>query len=223
MGTMLALAALALIDSTSIGTLVIPLMLVVRRRGVPVRPMTIYLGTVVGLYFLVGVALLLGAGAIADRVSDLRSSPPLQLVQLVLGIALLVYGVLADKLPGAGRRRPDVPPTFSARSMVILAVGAVLVELATMLPYLAAIGIIAGLDAVLPVKLLVLLGYCLVMILPAVGLMTVTMLIGDRFWPRLERIIAWVEKQVAETMLWVAALVGIYLAAGAAASLGWIE
>jgi len=222
MASLLSLAALALIDSTSIGTLVIPLMLVVRSRGVQVRPLAVYLGTVVALYFLVGVALLFGAEALAHRVGDLLEWRPIVWAQLVLGVALLSYGVFANKLPGTGRRRPDVPPQLSARAMVSLAIGAVVVELATMLPYLAAIGIISAQDVTLPVRLLVLLAYCLVMILPALVGIALAALLGARIWDRLERIIRWVEKQVAETMLWIAALVGIYLIASALKELGYI-
>ncbi|MGC4192356.1 MAG: GAP family protein [Thermomicrobiales bacterium] len=222
MGTLVSLVALALVDSTSIGTLVVPLLLVVHSRKVQARPLAVYLGTVAGLYFLVGVALLFGAHVIADRVDGVLEAPPVQWAQLVLGVVLAAYGIFANNLPGAGRRRPDVPPQLSPKAMVALGTGSVAVELATMLPYLAAIGLIASLDAVVPVKLAVLLGYCLVMILPAVLLIALAAIFGARIWRRLERIIAWVEGQVAETMLWVAALVGIYLAAAAAASLGLI-
>lgn len=221
MGTMFSLVALALVDSTSLGTLVIPLLLVVRSREVQVRSLSIYLATVVGLYFLVGVALLFGAQAVADRVGDVLSARPVQWMQLALGVLLALYGIFANKLPWAGRRA-DVPSQRSAKAMVALGVASVAVELATMLPYLAAIGLIASLDTVLPVRLAVLLAYCLVMILPAVLLIALAAAFGARIWGRLERFIAWVEKQVAETMLWIAALVGIYLAASAAASLGLI-
>lgn len=220
MGTALSLAALALLDSTSIGTLVVPLLLVVRSRGVQARSLTVYLGTVVGLYFLVGVALLLGAEAILGRVSGLLDERPVLWMQLVLGVVLLAYGVFADRIPGMGGRRPDVPPQLSPRAMVALGAGSVLVELATMVPYLAAIGLIAALDVAVVGKLGVLLAYCLVMVLPAVVLIALAAAFGARIWDRLERIIAWVERQTAETMLWIAALVGIYLAGDAAVSLG---
>lgn len=64
------LVLLALIDSTSFGTLLIPLCLMLA-PGLP-RPgrILLFLGTVAGFYLLLGIALLLGASTLLDTLQE---------------------------------------------------------------------------------------------------------------------------------------------------------
>jgi hypothetical protein len=57
---------------------------------------------------------------------------------------------------------------------------------------------------------------------PALLLIAAAVAFGQKIWPRLERALDWLERQTAETMLWVAGIVGYYLAANAAVALGII-
>jgi hypothetical protein len=223
MEVLVSLAALALVDSTSFGTLVIPLALIIRSRGVQLPGLLAYFGTVVGLYFLIGIALLLGAEALTDWVSDLLELRVVKWAQLVLGLGLLAFGVFKRKPKNKPPRTAKVPARLAPRAMVTLALGAVVLEVATMLPYIAAIAILSSMGVGVGIKFGILLAYCLVMILPAVVLIGIAKLFGERIWPRLERVLGWLERQTAETILWIAAIAGIYLAAGAAASLGFID
>lgn len=95
MGDLLALAGLALLDSLSVGTLVIPLALVVSRRRVDVGPLTVYLVTVVAIYFALGVALVLGIEALTGPFLRAFEAEPAQWVKLALGVVLLAFGILA--------------------------------------------------------------------------------------------------------------------------------
>ena len=52
MGSVIAVVGLALLDSLSLGTLVIPLALIVHWRAVKVPALTAYLITVAAVYFL---------------------------------------------------------------------------------------------------------------------------------------------------------------------------
>ncbi|MGS2617245.1 hypothetical protein ACVCAH_22370 [Micromonospora sp. LZ34] len=56
-GLLLALAGLALVDSTSIGTLFIPVWLLLTPGPVNARRILTYLGTIAGFYFAVGLLL----------------------------------------------------------------------------------------------------------------------------------------------------------------------
>ena len=72
------LAGLALLDSTSLGTLVIPIALVVRSRRVDRGPMTIYLTTVCLVYLGLGIALVAGfnlIGSAAARMARTETAP----------------------------------------------------------------------------------------------------------------------------------------------------
>ena len=66
-----------------------------------------------------------------------------------------------------------------------------------------------------PVRLLVLAGYCLVMILPALVLIGLAGAVGDRVWPRLERFIPVLEREARTTLLWIAAIAGGWMAVSA--------
>ena len=97
--------------------------------------------------------------------------------------------------------------------MVALGLGASLTEAATMLPYIAAMGIIGSWDIPSAAKSGAVGVYCLVMILPTVILATLALLFGQKFFPRLERLIPRLEYEAKVTLLWIAAIVGIYMVA----------
>lgn len=93
------LALLALIDSTSIGTLLIPLWLLLRPDARRVLPrILLYLGVLAGFYLLVGIAILSGAGwVIAGLGTDsLTQIPAVQWAMVIGGGALLAYALRPD-------------------------------------------------------------------------------------------------------------------------------
>lgn len=95
--------------------------------------------------------------------------------------------------------------------MVALGLGASLTEAATMLPYIAAMGIIGSWEIPSAAKAGAVGIYCLIMIVPTVVLATLALLFGRKFFPRLERLIPRLEYEAKVTLLWIAAIVGIYM------------
>lgn len=211
---LLTLVGLALLDGTSLGTLVIPLRVVIARRRVDVGPLAVYLGTVVAVYYALGVALMAGYDVLVGPLSAAWSSDAGIWVRLATGVVLLLVGVLS---PTPAPREGPVPQprSLSLAAMVALGAGAALSEAASMLPYLAANGIITGMSIGWPARLLVLAGYCLVMVLPAVVLIGLAAAFGHRLWPRLDRLLPRLEREAKVSLLWAAALVGIFLVRGA--------
>lgn len=221
---LLTLAGLALVDSTSFGTLGIPLVPVVAARQVQVQPMLIYFGTVVAFYFLIGVVILLGAQAAIDVIGDALESRAIMWGQLALGVGLVLVSFLFDgKAKGGKPSRNWTPATTSGRTMVGLALTATLLEVATMLPYLGAIGLLSTSDTNLAQRLLILAAYCIVMVLPAVLILVMASIFGDRLWSRLERLSAWIQRNSEETLSWVIGIVGFFLAADAISKLGILQ
>ena len=81
--SILSLIGLALLDSLSIGTLVIPLALILMWRNVRVPALAAYLLTVAAVYFALGVAMLLGftgLGSYVERITDTPVFPWITLV-----------------------------------------------------------------------------------------------------------------------------------------------
>lgn len=219
------LAVLALVDSTSFGTLLIPIWFLLAPGRVRTGRLLAFLGTVAGTYLLVGVGLVSGAGVLLDRAADLGRSQPVTVAQAVVGAALLAGSFAmpggratdADGRPTSGRvlrwrdRAVGAEAGAGVAPLVALAVGAVVLELATMLPYLAATGIIASADLTWPGRLAVLATYCLVMVLPALVLLVARVVAHGRVEPLLRRIGRWMERSGAEATAWVVGVVGFFV------------
>lgn len=215
---LIPLAGLALLDGLSVGTLVIPLVLVVRRGRVDWGPLSIYFLTVLSWYFLLGVALLMGLDAATGALDSFLASDLGSWITVIAGALLLAYGVLAPDPAKREGSRPDVPaPT--AWAMIALATGAAVAEAATMVPYLAAIGLMASLDLGFLTRLILLACYCVLMILPALVLLAVASIVGCAMMPRLERLLPKLEREAKITLLWLAALGGIWLMSSGAVAL----
>ena len=232
------LAVLALVDSTSLGTLVIPVWLLLSSRRPPVGRILLYLGVVAGLYFLLGTAVLLGAGALlaglGDGLGAGLESTPAYVLQVVVGVGLLVLSFVIEPADVGARRRArraarrggggaaDSPAdrrrgwreriTGSPRAVVGVALAAVALEVATMLPYLGAIGLLTAHAPSLPAALGLLAGYCLAMVLPALALLGLRLVAAERIDPLLRRVDAWASRSGASTVAWILGILGAVLA-----------
>lgn len=234
------LALLALVDATSMGTLVIPLWLLLAARRPPVARLLLYLGVVVGLYFLIGLAVLLGAGFLLDQVRGALDSSAGYVVQVAVGVLLVVVSYLVEPADGGAARRAraaaragetdmgrgaDAPPAGSPRahewrsrimaspwSVVGVAVACVGLEVATMLPYLGAIGLISAHAPHLPAAAGLLAAYCCLMVVPALGLLVLRLVAAERVERPLRRLEAWAVRSGSSAMAWILGIVGLVLA-----------
>jgi len=237
------LVLLALIDSTSFGTLLIPLWLMLS----PGRPrpgrILLFLGTVAAFYLLLGIALLFGASMLLDILQQIGNSRPVRIAQLAVGVGLMVLGVVMEPWTKAGKARrvarraeklarsgPSLQMRMRARAtdasapvgaVFVLALTAAIIEAASMVPYLAAIGILTASALPMAGRAAVLSGYCLVMIAPALLLLAARFLLHDQVAPVLTRLEAFLSRNANEAMAWVAFLVGLYMAGDSLNALGW--
>ncbi|MCD0443388.1 GAP family protein [Glycomyces sp. A-F 0318] len=243
-----SLAALALIDSTSFGTLLIPIWLLLAPGRVRAGRMLVYLGTIAAFYFVVGLAVALGATAFVGDIGALLDTRAASWVQLVLGAGLILLSFRFDpkkQKEGGGRvarwreRALGIDETGetgetgaaagtrtrrgSVLSLAGLAAGAAALEVATMLPYLAAIGMVtaAGLGAAGTTAAMA--AYCAVMVLPALVLLAARLVARDAVEPLLQRINDWMTKHATSTTGWVIAIVGFLLLRDAAMRLDLLE
>ncbi|NUT33135.1 MAG: GAP family protein [Hamadaea sp.] len=251
-----SLAVLALIDSTSFGTLLIPIWLLLHPGRIRPGRILVFLGTVAAFYFAVGVAIALGADAYLPQLRRILDTPAALWTQLVLGVALFFWSFRMDKKksaagssggrppldldPAAGRQpadagrtagRPQQPSRMArwreramtdgnAASLAGLALTAAAAEVTTMLPYLAAIGLLTTSALAAPQIALVMGGYCLLMIAPALVLLMLRLTAGHRIEPLLRRISDWMAKSNA--VAWIVGIVGFLLARDAAVRLDLI-
>lgn len=230
--TLGGLVVLALIDGTSVGTLGIPVWMLAQQR-IRARPVAGYLLTIAAFYWVLGVVLLLGVDALLGIADGLSANPALAWAQLVVGLGLLGCSFAFDEKPAARRRARrearGAGPTrverlkgrvvgerATTRAVVALAVVAGVIEAASMLPYLAAMGLLTASELDLGVQLLVLIGYVLVMVAPALVLLGLRVGLATRVEPLLARINAWFAKRSDAMIGWVLGIVGVLLALDAA-------
>ena len=229
---LLALAGLALVDSTSIGTLVVPLWMLVHPQ-LRARMVVLYLAVIGLFYWILGVGLLGGASILADRWAAIEASTLTHWTQLIIGSAMLVGSFWPDT-PWAKRRaarRGTSGPRArwrervageraSAPAVAGVALVAGLIEAASMLPYLGAVGLLSTTGLGLPARAGVLAAYVLIMCAPALVLLGLRVLLDDRIRPRLARIEAWVTRRSGGALWWVVGLLGFFLARDALGRLG---
>lgn len=226
------LILLALLDSTSVGTLVIPVWLLLSPRRPPSSRVAGYLAAIAGYYFAVGLVLLLALGAGAAALASMSMQPLLLWAQLVVGVGLFALSWRYDS--GRRRRRGEPDRTIRWRDRVLdteyghagllrLAVLAGSVELLTMLPYLAALGLITAADLNRQQQLALLGGYCLVMVLPALVFTAVRAVATARIEPLLVRVDNFLHRHADSALGWVMGIAGFLIARDAAARLWWLD
>ena len=101
-----------------------------------------------------------------------------------------------------------------------VAVAAGLVEVATMLPYIVAMTMLADAGVGTPLRVLSLVGYCVLMILPALILLVLRVVAARLVHRPLERFAAWMERNGAENTAWIIGIIGFLIARSAATELG---
>lgn len=225
--TAAALAALALVDSTSFGTLGIPVYMLVQPR-VRVAALVGYLATIAGFYWLLGVVLVLGAAGLQRAFAGLDDGGLLTYGQLVVGVGLFAWSFRFDKKRAARRRavagtsrrerwtQALVGEKPRAGVVMAVALAAGLVEVASMLPYLGAIGIITQAKLGPLAVGGALAGYVLVMTGPALVLLVLRLVAHRAIEPVLVRLGDWFSRNADELLGWILGIVGFLLVADAA-------
>lgn len=227
---LLTLAALALVDSLSVGTLLIPVFFLIAPRLRAGR-LLVYLLTIAGFYLVVGLLLLWGATAALAALQNSVDPVVGSVVQLVAGTTLLLVAIAMPTKP----RDPGSEPGRLARwrdralngsgpgTLIGVALVAGALELATMVPYLGAVGLLTAAPVDDAARVGMLAAYCLVMIAPALVLLVLRIAARRLVEPALARFGAWLERTGAENTAWILGIVGFLLARGAANDLGLFE
>ena len=224
---LLSLAGLAIIDSTSIGTLFIPVWLLLAPERIRPARFLGYLATIAGFYFVAGLVLLAGGAGVAAAFGEVSARRPLLFVQLAVGVVLfgLSFWVEARKDRAAAGvlrwRDRAVGGATGARGLTALALLAALAEVATMLPYLGAIGMLVAAELSWGTTVPLLAGYCVVMVVPALALWAVRAFGPSWVELVLQRLNGWMLAKGGGLLSWVLGIAGFLVARDAAFRLWW--
>jgi cytochrome c biogenesis protein CcdA len=222
------LVGLALADSTSVGTLVIPVWLLLRDR-LQARQTLLYLVVIAAFYWAVSLVLLALMTQMGPLVRTIHVDRSWSWGQLAAGVAVLAFGVWVDRRgpvegqPSRAQRWRDRALKLDrTRAVIGLALAAGVVEAATMLPLLAALGMIER-STLSPVESpLAVSGYVAIMMLPATVLLAVRAGIGGRGARPLASVGRWLERHTNAIAGTVLIVVGALVSADAAIRLDLI-
>ena len=169
-----ALVGLAFLDASTLSTLLIPLWLLARPGVFQPRRLATYLTVTAGTYFLLGFAVLVLAHQFIDAYLATLQSRLASQIAIGLGAVVIVMGII-----GLLRSRREAQPGTStmtrlrdralesSTSVATLAFSAIVLEAATMWPYLVGISLIAANGPGLPLDIFWLALYNVIMVLPA--------------------------------------------------------
>ena len=217
--SLLALPLLALADSTSIGTLVIPVLLLLAPGRPSFGRMLAYLAVVAGLYFMIGLGLLRVTDVAATALQSPQAFTAGVILEALVGVILIAFALwrglrpkrtTSDKL--SSWRLRALEPKSPLRPLFALAITAVAIEAASMLPYIGAIALISRADLPIAGSTLLIAGYSFLMIAPAIVLTVLRRAGSAKLDPVLERISQWSSKSSGSpAILWAAGIVGVAL------------
>lgn len=211
---LLPLLALALLDSLNPSALVVALWLLARPRATP--RLLAYVTGIFVAYFGIGVATMSGLGAVRDALAAALAHPAALVAQALLGAGLLGYALFA---PGTAQQPREPPEPASDRwpAFVLLGMTVTLVELATALPYFAALALMLQAHLGAAQWLPLLLGYNLLFVAPPLGLLAMQAWMGRRSDARFARWRERLRRGAREATLWIFGLVGFALLGDAVA------
>jgi cytochrome c biogenesis protein CcdA len=201
---LLGLLALAVVDSINPSAIVVTLYLLSRERAA--AQVVVYVAAIYVTYFTLGAMMLLGFDALLPSLNTMGSSRLAYIVQGLIGLAMLLYAILA---PATARSAPQLEPgasTFAALS--VLGVTVTMMELPTAVPYFGAIALLtaAGLPPAGWLPLLAL--YNAIFVLPPVLLLVGHLVFGRQLDARYADIKNRLQAGARETLLWILGLVG---------------
>lgn len=211
MELLLSVGALSILDTLSPATLAVTVYILLTTKEQLVRRLLAYLITVAGFYFAVGIALMLGLDTLLHSFTGVSGNPVLSQAMTWIGIALLVgsFFVPTKKKTNAWELPRRTNPRISA--MIMLGLTTSIIEVATALPYFAAIGMMTAAQ-LSPVQWLpILAGYNFVMILPPLLLLSLHLLFGRSMQKPLEKLRAKLARNSGSTLSWVMFIAGLLI------------
>jgi hypothetical protein len=200
---LVALAALALVDSINPSAIVVTLYLLSLNRSAA-HPV-VYVGAIFVTYFVLGVMLLLGVQSLWPSAGDFFETRVGFVVQSAVGAALLAYGLRSPDQPSTA----IAPPATGAwAALIVLGITVTAMELPTAVPYFGAIALLTNMEVPVAGRVVLLAAYNLVFVLPPLALIAGHYLMRGALDTRYADLRARLERGASETARWIAGLLG---------------
>ncbi|MEH6943162.1 GAP family protein [Bacillus sp. JJ722] len=207
---LILIGVLGLLDMFSPAVIGVTVYVLLVAKGQKTRLIITYLVTVALFYFSVGVFLMLGLDVFFDRIADVFRSNTAKTFMTIVGAILLVGSWFVPKKKATG---PPKPKTFKVGAMVALGLTTSLIEVATALPYFAAIGILTSNKLPFYEWFPILIGYNIMMITPALILLSLHILFRHFMNKPLMNLQNLFDKNTSSALSWVMFFVGLFMLA----------
>lgn len=210
--TVLGIAAL---DSINPSAILVTFWLLPRRNYA--QAVTAYVAGIFLTYLALGIILLSGFSKISS-ITDTSNNLAFLIAELCIGIGLFVYSFFIK--PGRNdlilkrlESRTNLLALFMLGSLVTV------IEFTTALPYIGAIGVLAGANINIYQQLSLLLVYNLIFIMPPLIIMCVYMLLGESVKRHFTRWKNTIEKRGNNAWPWIVGIIGFLIARDAVVQL----
>ncbi|WP_106767386.1 GAP family protein [Paenibacillus faecalis] len=205
---LISVGALSLLDTISPAMLGVTVYLLLSARDRLVPRLMVYLLTVAGFYFFVGASLMLGLDAIFESVSGILQNRAVSWIMAITGAVLFIASFY---VPTKKTTEPRRPKSSSIGAMVALGFTTALLEVATALPYFAAIGLMTTAQLKIFQWVPILVAYNFIMILPPLLLFGLHAVFGRLMQKPLERLRVKLANSSGSVLSWVMSIAGIIL------------
>ncbi len=218
---LLPIFGLALVDSINPSAIAVTLYLLTKKQFT--KQVLAYISGIFCTYLAIGIALTAGLTSLLNTFDGALESDGAYWVQLILGLTMFAYAIFGNpfKSKNDTSRSDRTPSSQKLGALFMLGVGITVVEFATALPYLAAIGILTQVDVAFAIKVLILVAYNVIMVLPPLALLFIAQFGAKKWQAKFEQWGLKVGKGAQETLYWIFGIVGFFLAAHAVNHFGW--
>ncbi|MGE7883544.1 GAP family protein [Bacillus sp. NPDC094077] len=210
MGTeqLLLIGGLAILDTLSPTTIGVTIYLLLTDTERLTKRLLVYLLTVAGFYFAVGVSLMLGLDFLFAIISGVFQNRIVSWTFFIIGAILFIASFY---IPTKKSSALPAPKSKSILSMITLGFTTSLIEVGTALPYFTAIGIMTTSNLSWVEWSSILAGYNFIMVLPSLVLFLFYLLFGRWMQKPLERLRVKIANSTGSALSWIMCIVGLLL------------
>jgi len=202
------IGGLALLDTISPATIGVTIYLLLSDTRRLASRLLVYLAVVAGVYFALGVCMMLGLDAIAGIAASVFENRIISWI--IFGIGAILF-IASFFIPTKKTKELPKVKSRSLGAMALLGLTTSLVEAGSAFPYFAAIGLMVNSELNVLQWGPLLLGYNVVMVLPPILLYVVHVLFGRRIQQPLNRLREKVMSLSGSALSWIMCIVGLLL------------
>lgn len=205
---LLLIGGLALLDTLSPAIFGVTVYLLLTDKERLTKRLLVYLLTVAGFYFAVGVSLMLGLGFLLEIISGVFQNRIVSWTVFIIGAILFIASFF---VPTKKNSELPVPKSKKVLSMVALGFTTSLIEVGSAFPYFAAIGIMTTSNLSWMEWSFILAGYNFIMVLPSLVLYICYLLFGQWMQNPLNKLRMKIANSTGSALSWIICIVGLIL------------